>query len=462
MPARAVILNSGNVLRSVNQTMRLHTHSALFLSLVLTATLLPAPGAAPLAARDEKNDPIDRILIVVNDDIITATEVDNRLGSVVRRLREQKINPPPEPVLRRQVMEHMVTERLQLQVARNLGLKVSDEQIERAIRTIAERRQTSVEALRKEVDKEAGGYTAFREELRAQLLAQQLVEREINNRIAVSEAEVEDYLAAQAARGATVEYNISHILITVPESAAPEKIAAARARAERVHDELIKGADFKQLAVAHSQGQNALEGGGLGWRSSGQLPELFVNALRELKPGEVSKVVRSPNGFHILRLNDRRGGDAAHNVTQTRARHILFRVNELTTPREAERRAAQLRERLMSGEDFAAAARARSDDIGSANNGGDLGWITPGQTVPEFERAMDTLKPGEISEPVKTPFGVHLIQVLERRERDLTREREQAQARSQILARKADERHELWLRQLRDEAFVEYRLDGEP
>lgn len=442
--------------------MRLHSRHAFILSLALAAALLPAPGATALAARAEKNAPIDRILIVVNDDIVTASEVDNRVVTVLRRLREQKVNPPPEPVLRRQVMEHMVAERLQLQAARNLGLKVSDEQLDRALRSIAERRQISAEVLRQEAEKESGGYAALRDELRTQILIQQLVEREINNRIAVSEAEIEDYLAAQAARGATIEYNLSHILITVPESAAPEKISAARTRAEQVRDELEKGADFKQLAVAHSQGQNALEGGGLGWRSGGQLPDLFVNALRELNPGEVSKVLRSPNGFHILRLNDRRGGDTAHNVVQTRARHILFRVNELTTPREAERRAVQLRERLVNGDDFADAARARSDDIGSATNGGDLGWVTPGQTVPEFERAMGALQPGEISEPVKTPFGVHLIQVLERRERDLSRERERARARSQILARKADERHELWLRQLRDEAFVEYRLDGAP
>jgi len=442
--------------------MRLHSRHTFALSLVLAATLLPAPGATALAARAEKNDPIDRILIVINDEIVTASEVDNRVATVLRRLREQKVNPPPEPVLRRQVMEHMVAERLQVQAARNLGLKVSDEQLDRALRSIAERRQISVQALRQEVDREAGGYAAFRDELRAQILIQQLVEREIHNRITVSDAEIEDYLAVQAARGAAVEYNLSHILITVPESAAPEKISAARARAEQVRAELEKGADFKQLAVAHSQGQNALEGGSLGWRSGGQLPDLFVNALRELKPGEISEVLRSPNGFHILRLNDRRGGDAAHNVVQTRARHILFRVNELVTPREAERRAAQLRERLVGGEDFAAAARARSDDIGSATNGGDLGWVTPGQTVPEFERAMDALRPGEISEPVRSPFGVHLIQVLERRERDLSRERERAQARSQILVRKADERHELWLRQLRDEAFVEYRLDGAP
>jgi len=448
-------LNSRIAPRSLAHSM--HPFAPYLLTLALATALAPVAAATPPVAG--KPDPIDRILIVVNDDIITASEVDNRMSAVLRQLRAQQVTSPPEAVLRRQVMDHMVMERLQLQVARNLGLKVSDEQLERAIRTIAERRRISVDDLRREMEKETGGYRAFREEVRAQLLTQQLIEREINGRVAVSETEIEEYLAAQAGRDAAVEYNLSHILITVPESASPEKIAAARARAEQILDELEKGADFKQLAVAHSQGQNALEGGGLGWRSSGQLPDLFVNALRELRPGEVSKVMRGPNGFHILRLNDRRGGGSVHSVTQTRVRHILFRVGELTTPREAERRAAQLRERLVNGEDFAATARARSDDIGSAANGGELGWANPGQLVPEFEQAMNALQPGEISEPVRTPFGVHLIQVLERRERDVTREREQAEARSRILARKADERHEQWLRQLRDEAFVEYRVD---
>jgi peptidyl-prolyl cis-trans isomerase SurA len=419
--------------------------------------LVPArtPAAAPAAA-------VDRILIVVNDDIITAREVEMRLASIRRRLAAQQVNLPPEPVLRRQVMDHMVMERLQAQAARNLGLKVSETHLEDAIQQIAKRQGVTPEQYKQSMQAEPGGYPLFRQELGNQLLAQQLTEREIHNRLAVTEAEVEQFLANQAGREAGVEYRISHILIAVPESASPEKIAEARRQAEAVHAELDKGADFKQLAVAHSQGQNALEGGSLGWKAGGQLPDLFVEALRELQPGRFSKVLRSPNGFHLLRLDDRRGGGAAVNVTQTQVRHILIRINELVNAREAERRAAQLRERLVNGEDFAAAARSNSDDVASAANGGELGWVNPGQLVPEFEKVMNALQPGELSQPVRSPFGVHLIQVQSRRERDISHERELASARQQILSRKADERQQQWLRQLRDEAYVEYKLDNQP
>jgi peptidyl-prolyl cis-trans isomerase SurA len=427
---------------------------------ILFGVLLTLPFAVLLhVASAEAADPIDRILIVVNDEIITAREVDTRVAVVRARLASQKVNLPPEDILRRQVMERMVAERLQQQAARQLGFKVSDERLDQAIRRVAEQNRKSPEDLRRESEKQPGGYRAFREELRGQLLVQQLVEREVNNRVFVSEAEVENFLAARAGRDGGVEYNISHILLGLPESASPEVIARAKQRAEGLLAELRNGADFGQLAVANSQGQNALEGGGLGWKQSGQLPDLFVNALRTLAPGATSEVLRSPSGFHILRLNDRRGGGEALRVTQTRVRHILIKTGELVPHSEAQRRIEQLRERIVNGADFAETARAHSEDVGSAANGGDLGWMNPGQTVPEFEKAMNALKPGELSAPVKSPFGVHLIQVQERRERDVSQEREAATARNQLHARKADERYEQWLRQLRDEAFVEYRLD---
>ena len=427
---------------------------------ILFGVLLTLPFAVMMhVAGAEAADPIDRILIVVNDEIITAREVDTRVAVVRARLASQKVNLPPEDILRRQVMERMVAERLQQQAARQLGFKVSDERLDQAIRRVAEQNRKSPEDLRRESEKQPGGYRAFREELRGQLLVQQLVEREVNNRVFVSEAEVENFLAARAGRDGGVEYNISHILLGLPESASPEVIARAKQRAEGLLAELRKGADFGQLAVANSQGQNALEGGGLGWKQSGQLPDLFVNALRTLTPGATSEVLRSPSGFHILRLNDRRGGGEALRVTQTRVRHILIKTGELVPHSEAQRRIEQLRERIVNGVDFAETARAHSEDVGSAANGGGLGWMNPGQTVPEFEKAMNALKPGELSAPVKSPFGVHLIQVQERRERDVSQEREAATARNQLHARKADERYEQWLRQLRDEAFVEYRLD---
>lgn len=428
----------------------------IFFGLVIsTALAVSLPATNAIAA-----DPIDRILIVVNDEIITAREVQTRVNVVRARLASQKVNLPPDDILRRQVMERMVIDRLQQQVARQHGITVSDERLDQAVRQVAEQNRKSLEELRRESEKSPGGYSAFREELRGQLLVQQLIEREVNNRVSVSQAEVDNFLAAQAERGSGVEYNISHILLALPESASPEVIARAKQNADRLLAELRKGADFGQLAVANSQGQNALEGGGLGWKQAGQLPDLFVNALQTLKPGTVSEVLRSPGGFHLLRLNDRRGGSKAVRVTQTHARHILIKTSELQSLREAKRRVGQLHERIVNGADFAETARAHSEDIGSAANGGDLGWMSPGQTVPDFETAMNALKPGELSLPVTSPFGVHLIQVLERREYDVSQEREAATARKQLHARKADERYEQWLRQLRDEAFVEYRLDA--
>lgn len=428
------------------------------LAMALAAALLAGPAAR---SAPEPVTSIDRILIVVNDEVVTAREVDDRMAVVRGRLAAQHMTAPADAVLRRQVMERIAIERLQLQVAAQQGIKVTDQRLQQAVERLASQRQKTVEQFKQDVEQEPGGYRAFLSEIRTQLILQQLIEREVQSRIYVSDSEVENYLANRAARGGGEEYDLSHILITVPEKASAEAIAEARRKAEALHTQLVQGADFAQLAVANSQGQNALEGGGLGWRPAGELPDLFVNAVRDLQPGQVSEVLRSPNGFHILRLNDRRGGGAAVNVTQTHARHILIKTSELVPLDEARRRAAQLRERLLAGQDFTEAARAHSDDIGSAANGGDLGWVNPGQMVPEFERAMNALKPGEISAPVISPFGVHLIQVLERRERDMSHERDIAQARNEIHARKAEERYEQWLRQLRDESYVEYRTDSD-
>jgi peptidyl-prolyl cis-trans isomerase SurA len=427
----------------------------LFRLFLVLAVLAPVPGHAATAPST-----IDRILVVVNDDIITARDLEVRLESVRHRLTVQRVNLPPDEVLRRQVLERMISERLQTQLAKNYNITISDDQLDRAIRSIAEQQRKSPEEFRREAEALPGGLKTLRAEIRDQLLAQQLVEREINNRILVTDAEVEAFLAARRSRGGEIELNLSHILIALPESASSEAISAARQKAEKIHRELKQGADFSQLAVTHSQGQRALEGGGLGWKPSGQLPDLFVNAVSGLQPGEVSEVLRSPGGFHVLKLNDRRGEGTTVNVTQTRARHILIKISELVPANEARRRTALLRERLLAGEDFAKAARAQSEDIGSAANGGELGWMNPGQTVAEFEKVMNTLKPGELSEPVRSPFGYHLIEVLERRERDVSHERDVANARRQIHARKADERLEQWLRQLRDEAYVEYRNES--
>jgi len=426
----------------------------------LVALLLCLVSGTPSMA--SPTDAIDRILIVVNDEVITAREVDERIAAVRQRLAAQNTATPPDALLRRQVMERLAIERLQLQAAAERGLRVTDSQLDTAIGKIAEQNGKTPDQLKREAEKEPGGYRAFRAEIRAQILMQQLIDREVRNRVTVSDAEVDQFLANQSASEAQEQFDLSHILIAVPEKATPEAIDEARRKAESLHAELERGTNFAQLAVAQSQGQNALEGGGLGWRAAGELPDLFLNAVRSLQPGEISPVLRSPSGFHLLRLNGRRGSGGAVNVTQTHVRHILIKPSELLPPREAQRRASLLRERLLAGEDFAQAARTHSEDLGSAANGGDLGWMNPGQLVPEFEKAMNGLKPGEISEPVQSSFGFHIIQVLERREHDVSRERQHTQARNQILARKTEERYEQWLRQLRDEAYVEFRLDPAP
>lgn len=431
-------------------------NSRTLLCLLVTALTSTAVVAAPSATPTQ---PIDRILIVVNDDAITASDVERRLTMVSKRLQARQVKLPPQDVLRRQVMERMVVEQLQLQLAREQGLSVSEERLDQTIQEIADQNQTTLEALRREAAAEPGGWSAFREEIRAQALIQMITEREVHGRVAVGESEIENFLANPANRAGGEEFNLAHILIALPESASPEVIAQARQKTERLHAELKQGADFGQLAASHSQGQNALEGGTLGWKPAGQLPDLFLNALQTLRPGEISDVLRSPNGFHILRLVERRGGNQPVHVTQTHARHILLRPSEMVPLPEVLRRLELIRERLVNGADFAQTARTHSEDIVSAAKGGDLGWLNPGQTVPAFEQAMNALKPNELSLPVRSSFGVHLIQVLERRNRDVSHEREQAAARNQLLARKADERLDLWLRQLRDEAYVDYRTD---
>lgn len=413
------------------------------------AWALASPAAAALASD------IDHIVAVVNDDIIMASELNERLVDIRRQLAKQKITEPPEDVIRKQVLERLIVERLQLQMAAQMGIRVDDARLQQALERIAQNHRQSVDQLLADMAREGLPPERFRQQIREQLTVQQLLDREINGRIVVTDSEVASALAAAGKDDA--EYNVSHILVAIPEAATADSIESARRRAQKLLDQLRAGANFEQLAVGNSQGPNALEGGGLGWRKTGQLPDLFVNALKSMTPGTVTDLLRSPNGFHILRLNDRRGGSAPAAVTQTHARHILVRVTEIVSPDEARRKLQALRERIVQGDDFAALARANSDDTGSAANGGDLGWVNPGQLVPDFERAMAELKDGDISQPVRTPYGYHLIQVLARRQQDVTEERNQASARQQIHARKAEERYDQWLRQLRAEAYVEIR-----
>lgn len=400
--------------------------------------------------------PLDHIVAVVNDEIITRQELKRRYDEVQQSLTRQNTPLPPRAVLEKQLLERMVTELALQQHARNTGVRVDPVQIERTLQRIATQNKLTLDELKAAMEKDGQSLDRMRTTIRNEILIARARERDVDNRLSISDSEIEGYLQTQAQQGAETEYNFNHILITVPENASPEQIQARRARAEDILAELAKGADFGQLSASYSDAPNALQGGAFGWRPSGKMPAMFADALKPLKPGETAPLIKSPNGFHILKLNDKRGLDVALNVTQTRARHILIKTNEITSESDARTRLLQLKERIDNGTKFDELARLHSDDA-SAAKGGDLGWVNPGDTVPDFEKAMNALKPNEVSAPVQSPFGLHLIQVLERRDQDVTQERQKLLARQALRERKGDEAFQDWVRQIRDSAYVELR-----
>jgi peptidyl-prolyl cis-trans isomerase SurA len=405
--------------------------------------------------------PVDRIVAVVNKEVITATELGEAVAAAQRQLRRQKTPLPERGLLERQMLERLILDKAQLQLARDKGIRVDELQLDRAVQRVAQNNNMSLGDFRQALERDGVSFQAWREDVREQMLLARVREREVDDRIQVSDTEIDLFLAEMQAKPSTrVEYQLSHILVRVPEQASPERIEAARARAEKALAEARAGGDFATLAASYSDAPDALQGGAVGWRSHDRLPELFSSALARLQPGAVSEVLRSPAGFHVLRLNDRRGS-ALENapVAQTRLRHILIRASESMSEGEAVRRLNDLRARIVSGAaDFAEMARVHSADA-TAARGGELDWVYPGDTVPDFERAYQELKVGEVSQPVRTPFGYHLIQVLERRSADVSPERRRLQARQTLRERKADEAYQEWLRQLRDQIYVELRLE---
>ncbi len=421
------------------------------------AGLLLARAAPPGGARDAVL--VDRVVAVVNRDVITLTELAERTALAAADLRRQRIAAPERAALERQVLERLVLDKAQLQLAEATGMRVDELQLDRAVQRVAQSNGMALAQFRGALERDGIDFERFRAELRQQILITRLREREVDDRVQVSEAEIDAYLEEhKAGLAAKVEYDVAHILVRVPEQASPEQVERARARAARVREEARAGADFARLAASHSDAGDALQGGALGWRAPGRLPELFAEALRDMQPGAVSELLRSPAGFHVVKLLGRRGAGEAAPVTQTRARHILVKTNEIVSEADARRRLEGLRQRVVAGADFAELARLNSVD-GTAARGGELGWVYPGDTVPEFERAMNALAPGELSEPVRTPFGFHLIQVLERRAADVSADRRRLQARQALRERKADEAYQDWLRQLRDRTYIELRLE---
>jgi len=402
--------------------------------------------------------PVDQIAAVVNDEVITRQELDRRYQEVTRQMRSQNIQLPPRKLLEQQLMERMITELALLQSARSSGIRVDPVQVERAVQRIADQNRLTVDQLREALAKDGMSFDRFRENIRNEILLARARERQVDNKVTVSDAEIDGYLQSQSAQGKDEEYNLSHILVTVPENASPEQIQARRERAEDILNQLNKGGDFAQLSASYSDAPNALQGGGLGWKSSGQIPSLFLESLRNLNPGETAPLLKSANGFHIIKLVDKRGKDVTTVITQTRVRHILIKPSELTSESDAKNRLLQIRERIeQGGAKFEDMARQYSEDLGSGARGGELNWVSPGDLVPEFQKAMDALQPGELSQPVQSPFGWHLIQVQDRRQQDVTEERQRLIARQNIRERKSEEAFQEWVRQIRDQAYVEFR-----
>ena len=397
---------------------------------------------------------LDRIVAVINDDVIMRSELVEKISSVAAQMEEQNIPLPPQDILEKQVLDRLIMTKLQIQMAQNTGIRVDDETLNRTIGNIARENKLSLNEFREILEGDGYGYENFRKEIRNEILISRLQQRQVDNRVIVTEREIENH------QGETdIEFHIAHILVAIPEGASTRQVTRARETAEKVLGELQAGADFGSMAATYSDGQQALDGGDLGWRKAGQVPTLFADFIAVMEVGGLSEIIKSPSGYHIIKLLDKRSSEQVV-VTQTNARHILIRPDELTTPEEALRRLQQLRLRIEGGDDFSELAKAHSADTMSAAEGGDLGWVNPGDLVPEFENVMNSLDPGATSEPFRSQFGFHIVQVLDRREHDSTEDIKRARAREAIRRRKLEEARTDWLRQMRDEAYVEYRLDS--
>jgi peptidyl-prolyl cis-trans isomerase SurA len=402
---------------------------------------------------------LDRVAAVVNDGVVLQSELDEQVTLISERLRAQKLDLPPENVLRQQVLERLVMQEIEMQRADHANLKVPDEALNSAMQDVAERNKISLSQLPEALAQQGIDYAAYREAMRKELTLTLLRQRDVIQRISVTPREIDQYLEKQKnAPAQSGEYDVSHILIAVPQAATPEQLESADKRAQDVYTRAKNGEDFAKLAVQYSNSQTALEGGALGRRKGSELPTFLADVIARLKPGEVSAPLRTPTGYHIVKLNAVVNADQQSVVEQIHARHILMKPNELQDDATVRQKLEALRDRIQKGEDFAGLAQISSEDPGSASEGGDLGWSNPGTFVPEFEQELQKLKDGEISEPFHTQYGWHIVQVLGRRQFDNTDELKRRHAAEAIRASRADEETELWMRRLRDEAYVEYKL----
>jgi peptidyl-prolyl cis-trans isomerase SurA len=428
------------------------------LALGVTGLIVCAGASAQTRELATRGELLDRVVAIVNDGVVLDSDLETQIDSVTERLHQQKLELPPQNVLRQQVLERLVLQEIQLQRANHAGIKVTDETLNTALQDVAKRNNLSLSQLPDALAQQGVEYPAYRDEIRKEITLQMLRQRDVLQHISVTPREIDQYLEKQAKTPSERnEYNVSHILIAVGQEVSQAQLDAAAKRAQDVYERAKAGEDFAKLAVAYSNSQTALEGGALGWRKGGELPTFLTDVVARLKPGEVSEPLRTPTGFHIVRLNEVRGGAEKTVEDQVHVRHILMKTNELADDATVRGKLAALRERILKGEDFAGIAQTSSQDPGSAADGGDLGWTGPGTFAPEFEQALAGLKDGDISEPFHTQFGWHIVQMLGHRRFDNTDELKRRQAMEAIRASKADEETELWLRRMRDEAYVEYK-----
>ena len=424
------------------------------IAFILLAMTISSYGYSKTESSIQK---LDRIIALVDQDVITEKELQEKINSVISNLKNQKIEIPSESVLRKQVMERLIANSIQIQLALQTGLKINDAQVDKTIERIAEKNKLNVVDFKKTLEKDGTNFYKFREEIRNEITIAQLKEREVDSKIIITDGEIDNFLNAQS-KEIQDEFEVATILIRVPEDVFPEKLEKLNNKAEEASKQILSGKNFTQVSAAFSETPNALEGGSLGWKKASDLPVLFVDALKKIEVGTVTPILRSPNGFHILKLINKKGSSGPLVVEQTHVRHILIKLSEITSENEGRQKLIGLKERLENGIKFEDMAKQYSEDP-SANNGGDLGWINPGDTFPEFEKTMKQLNINQISDPIKTPFGWHLIQVLEKRSQDMSKESARIQARQQIKMRKSEEAYQDWLQELRDRSFVELRLE---
>jgi peptidyl-prolyl cis-trans isomerase SurA len=401
---------------------------------------------------------LDRVAAVVNDGVVLESEVDDQLASLKDRLHSQGQEMPPDAVMRQQIVEHLIVEEAEMQRADRAGLKISDETLNNALTEVAQRNGITLQQLPQALAGQGIDYASYRDSMRRELTLRLLQQRDVVARISITPREIDQYLDRQSHHpSANGEYNVSHILIAVPQEATTAQLEAAQKKANDVYARAKAGEDFAKLAIANSNAQTALDGGALGWRKGTELPTVLADTVLSLKAGEVAAPIRAPTGFHIVRLNEVRNIEKKDVVEQIHVRHILMHTNELQDDATVKLKLENIRKRIVGGEDFAAVAQVSSQDPGSAADGGDLDWTTPDTFVPDFAKAVDALQVNDISEPFRTQYGWHIVQLLGRRKFDATKEVQRKDAEDQIRASKVDEATELWLRRMRDDAYVDLK-----